>query len=129
VLPSQNDQDENGSEASDDEFDFESWILSPTNSNSITTEERLQYVRLKHKKDFAGQQLKRLTPQAMSLRHSFGPPYEPGVPVSRVMIRGEYDNPGEVVLGWVSRVVLQGIRSLQRSVWTPSNAGQLEVGG
>ena len=93
----QSDQDENVSEASDDEFDFESWILSSTN-RSITPEERLQYVRLKHKKDFAGQQLKRLNPQAMSLRHSFGPPYEPGVPVSRVMIRGEHDSPGEVVL-------------------------------
>ncbi len=33
----------------------------------------------------------------MSLHHSYGPPYEPGVPTSRVMIRGEYNNPGEVV--------------------------------
>ena len=33
----------------------------------------------------------------MTLRHSFGPPYEPGVPTSRIMIRGEWDNPGEVV--------------------------------
>lgn len=43
------------------------------------------------------QQIKRLKPLAMSLRHSYGPPFEPGVPTSRVMIRGEYDNPGEVV--------------------------------
>ena len=35
---------------------------------------------------------------AMSLRHSYGPPFEPGVPVSRVMLRGEHDNPGEVVV-------------------------------
>ena len=33
----------------------------------------------------------------MSLRHSFGPPYEPGVPVTHVMIRGEYDQPGDPV--------------------------------
>ena len=33
----------------------------------------------------------------MSLRHSFGPPYEAGVPVTRVMLRGEYNNPGEAV--------------------------------
>ena len=94
---SQTDQGDEATESSDDEFDFESWVLDPVNI-SITSEERLQYIRLKHKKEFAPQQLKRLAPRAMSLRHSFGPPYEPGVPVSRVMIRGEYDNPGEVVL-------------------------------
>ena len=43
------------------------------------------------------QSLKRLQPEAMSLRHSFGPPYEPGVPVTRVKLRGEFDNDGKVV--------------------------------
>ena len=43
------------------------------------------------------QDLKRLQPVAMSLRHSFGPPYEPGVPETRVLIRGEWDRPGEIV--------------------------------
>jgi hypothetical protein len=94
---SQNNQGSESTESSDDEFDFESWLMDPGNK-SITSEERLQYIRLKHKKEFAPQQLKRLSPRAMSLRHSFGPPYEPGVPVTRVMVRGEYDNPGEAVL-------------------------------
>ena len=43
------------------------------------------------------QHLKRLKPVAMSLRHSFGPPYEPSVPVTTVKLRGEYDNHGPVV--------------------------------
>lgn len=94
---SQNNQGSESTESSDDEFDFESWLMDPGNK-SITSEERLQYIRLKHKNEFAPQQLKRLSPRAMSLRHSFGPPYEPGVPVTRVMVRGEYDNPGEAVL-------------------------------
>ena len=63
----------------------------------ITTEERNRYRYLASRKRFTPQHLKRLRPVAMSLRHSYGPPYEPGVPVSRVMIRGEYDHPGEVV--------------------------------
>jgi hypothetical protein len=41
--------------------------------------------------------LERLKPLAMSLRHSYGPPYEPGVPATHVLIRGEWDKPGERV--------------------------------
>ena len=41
--------------------------------------------------------LKRLAPLALSLRHTFGPPYEPGPPTSFVLIRGEFDRAGEVV--------------------------------
>ena len=63
----------------------------------ITREETQQYLFLTSRNKFVKQHLKRLTPEAMSLRHSFGPPYEPGVPESRIMIRGEYDNPGEAV--------------------------------
>ena len=33
----------------------------------------------------------------MSLRHSDGPPYGPSVPTTHVLIRGEYDRPGEPV--------------------------------
>ena len=33
----------------------------------------------------------------MSLRHSYGPPFEPGVPETRVLDRGEWDKPGEVI--------------------------------
>jgi cytochrome c553 len=41
--------------------------------------------------------LRRLQPVAMSLRHSFGPPYEPGMPATHVLTRGEYNQPAEVV--------------------------------
>ena len=63
----------------------------------LTKEQREQYLYLAERERFLRQQLKRLLPQAMSLRHSYGPPYEPGVPTSRVMIRGEWNNPGKVV--------------------------------
>ena len=63
----------------------------------VTKEERQTYRFLSTRDRFVKQHLKRLRPVAMSLRHSYGPPYEPGVPTSRIMIRGEYDNPGKVV--------------------------------
>ena len=63
----------------------------------VTKEERERFEFLTTLPRFLKQDLKRLKPVAMSLRHSFGPPYEAGVPVSRIMERGEYDNPGEVV--------------------------------
>ena len=60
-------------------------------------EERDRFQFLRSRERIIAQHKKRLQPVAMSLRHSYGPPYEPGVPVSRVMERGEYDNPGEIV--------------------------------
>ncbi len=71
-------------------------LADPDNS-SISPEDRRRYAHLAGREKFVPQHLKRLRPVAMSLRHSYGPPYEPGVPASRVMIRGEYDNPGEIV--------------------------------
>ena len=56
-----------------------------------------RYKHLAGRERFLSQHLKRLQPLAMSLRHSYGPPYEPGIPTSRIRIRGEYDNPGAVV--------------------------------
>lgn len=76
--------------------DVDSWILDERNE-AVAEEERKRFRELQETSRFVPQHLKRLRPMAMSLRHSFGPPYEPGVPVSRVMIRGEYDNPGETV--------------------------------
>ena len=64
---------------------------------AIRRDERQRFEFLATREQFVRQHRKRLKPVAMSLRHSFGPPYEPGVPVSRIMVRGEYDNPGEVV--------------------------------
>ncbi len=72
-------------------------VLADEGASIITDDERRRYQYLAQAERFHRQQLKRLEPMAMSLRHSYGPPFEPGTPVSRVMIRGEYDNPGEVV--------------------------------
>ena len=67
-------------------------------SNDLFTKrERDLFYSLENRGRFVKQHLKRLSPQAMSLRHSFGPPYEPGVPVTTVKLRGEYDNHGKVV--------------------------------
>ena len=59
--------------------------------------ERERHTYLSSRARYLTRDLKRLEPLAMSLRHSYGPPYEPGVPVSYVQIRGEYDNRGEIV--------------------------------
>jgi hypothetical protein len=71
--------------------------LKDANHPVFTAEDRACYHQLKNAETFIKQRLKRLEPVAMSLRHSYGPPYEPGVPVTRIKIRGEYDNPGEPV--------------------------------
>lgn len=63
----------------------------------LTAEERQRFEFLSTRERFTKQHLKRLRPVAMSLRHSYGPPYEPGVPTSHIMIRGEHDQLGEVV--------------------------------
>ena len=72
-------------------------LIASGDHSDIPQEERERYLDLANKADFLPQHLRRLQPMAMTLRHSFGPPYEPGVPTSRVMVRGEWDNPGEVV--------------------------------
>jgi len=72
-------------------------LISDRTDERITDQQRNQYRALQARTKFLPQQLKRLQPLALTLRHSFGPPYEPGVPTSRVMIRGEWDNPGKVV--------------------------------
>ena len=72
-------------------------IVADPNNTQVSEAERRAFGYLSTRKKFLPQQLKRLSPLAMSLRHSYGPPYEPGVPTSRIMVRGEWDNPGEVV--------------------------------
>jgi hypothetical protein len=71
-------------------------IVNDPNSG-VSKEERRRYRYLKRAEPFIKQRLKRLRPLAMSLRHSYGPPFEPGVPTTHVMIRGEYDSLGEAV--------------------------------
>ena len=63
----------------------------------LADSDRQHYHRLTAQVRLLEQDLKRLQPLAMSLRHSFGPPYEPGVPVTRIMQRGDIDTPGDVV--------------------------------
>ena len=72
-------------------------IIDDDQNELISVEDRQRFRMLSSREGFLRQQIKRLSPVAMSLRHSYGPPYEPGVPTSRVMVRGEYDHPGEVV--------------------------------
>lgn len=64
---------------------------------SLTPEQLAQRNKAKARVRLLEQDLKRLQPVAMSLRHSYGPPFEPGVPETRVLNRGEWDKPGEVV--------------------------------
>ena len=71
--------------------------LADASPELVSAEEQKHLAWLNDRERMLKQQIKRLKPLAMSLRHSYGPPFEPGVPTSRVMIRGEYDNPGEVV--------------------------------
>ena len=72
-------------------------LLADKTNELFSDEERERFDDLSQRERFIKQHLKRLEPMAMSLRHSYGPPFEPGVPVSRVMLRGEHDNPGDVV--------------------------------
>ena len=71
--------------------------LAKAESELVSADQRKRLRWLSDRERMLKQQIKRLQPLAMSLRHSYGPPFEPGVPTSRILIRGEYDNPGEVV--------------------------------
>jgi hypothetical protein len=63
----------------------------------LSPDQKSQQTEWKSRVRLLEQDLMRLQPMAMSLRHSYGPPFEPGVPETRVLIRGEWDKPGEVV--------------------------------
>jgi hypothetical protein len=73
-------------------------LINDPATTGITDRERDNFRMLSRRTRAIPSDIKRLQPLAMSLRHTFGPPYEPGVPTSRVMLRGEYNNPGDVVL-------------------------------
>ena len=80
-------------------------LINDATATQITDEERHRFRMLSIRSRAIPSDIKRLQPVAMSLRHAFGPPYEPGVPTSRVMLRGEYNNPGDVVVpGFLSCV-------------------------
>lgn len=80
-------------------------VIASVDTSVVSAEEKQRYRFLSTRERFLKQHIKRLSPVAMSVRHSYGPPYEPGVPVSRVMIRGQYDNPGDVVQAGFPRCV------------------------
>ncbi len=63
----------------------------------LTSEQSAQRSKAKARIRLLQQDLLRLQPVAMSLRHSYGPPFDPGLPETRVLDRGEWDKPGEVV--------------------------------
>jgi len=63
----------------------------------LTPAQRAERDKAKARVRLLQQDLLRLQPVAMSLRHAYGPPFEPGVPETRVLDRGEWDKPGEVV--------------------------------
>ncbi len=71
--------------------------INDRTNDLFSKSERDLFYRLENRERFVKQNLGRLKPVAMSLRHSFGPPYEPGVPATTVKLRGEYDNHGPVV--------------------------------
>jgi len=71
-------------------------LLKDPNSG-ISKEDQRRYQFLNNAERLIQQRIKRLEPLAMSLRHSYGPPFEPGVPATRIMLRGEYNHPGEIV--------------------------------
>lgn len=68
-------------------------------------EDRKQFLQMEQREFHLRNSLKRLQPLAMSLRHSFGPPYEPGMPATHILVRGEYDHRAESVApGFLSAV-------------------------
>lgn len=80
-------------------------VINDVTDERITAEERQEVQSLRNLEKFLPRQLKRLQPMAMTLRHSIGPPYEPGVPTSRVMLRGHWNDPGkEVEPGFLSAI-------------------------
>ena len=63
----------------------------------LSEDQRQELANAKARARWIQQDVTRLQPQAMSLRHSYGPPFEPGVPTTHVLHRGEWDKPGEPV--------------------------------
>ena len=79
-------------------------LINDADDTRLTTEEKQRYRELESLNRFLPQQLRRLEPYAMTLRHSFGPPYEPGIPTTYVLDRGDWNSPGEPVLAGFPRV-------------------------
>jgi hypothetical protein len=79
-------------------------IINDSGDTRLTADEKQRYREIESLNRFLPQQLRRLEPYAMTLRHSFGPPYEPGIPTTYVLDRGDWNSPGESVLAGFPRV-------------------------
>lgn len=64
---------------------------------TFSTEEKQQYFAFEEKIGRLKNVITRWQPLAMSLRNADDPPYGPNVPATHVLIRGEYNNYGEIV--------------------------------
>ena len=83
-------------------------ILNP-DSQIVTSEMRNRYAEFGPLIANLRLKLQRLEPLAHSLRHTFGPPFEPGPPSSYVQIRGEFNRLGEMVEpGFLSAITGHG---------------------
>jgi len=63
----------------------------------LTIEERQGFLRIAEQISRLKKRIERVEPKAMGLRDADGPPMGPEVPTSYVLIRGEYDHPGDPV--------------------------------
>lgn len=80
-------------------------VIHQGEASALSAEDVRRYTELEQHEYHCINSIKRLQPLAMSLRHSFGPPYEPGMPATFVLVRGEYDKPSEAVApGFLSAV-------------------------
>ena len=68
-------------------------IVNDPKDSRLNPAEKQRYLELTNSSKFLPQQLRRLEPIAMSLRHSFGPPFEPGVPTTYSLDRGDWNSP------------------------------------
>lgn len=82
---------------------LDKWVVDSADTR-LSASEKQRYRELETLNRFLPQQLRRLEPLAMTLRHSFGPPYEPGVPNTYVLERGDWNAPGILVQAGFPRV-------------------------
>ena len=63
----------------------------------LTAAEKAEWGKFNAKVSRLKRAIERLEPLSMGLRNADGPPFSPSPPATHVLIRGDYDNPGEVV--------------------------------
>lgn len=63
----------------------------------LTAAEKAEWFKFNEQITRLKKRIERLEPLSMGLRNSDGPPFSPSPPATHVLIRGDYDHPGEVV--------------------------------